>query len=214
MRITLSRDGGITWDRTSSREAWIPHGPEEDSYDRLVITPLPPVRVGDEDWFYMGVINANHLGIRNNADQSPYYHDRLGKFQIALYVQKHNRYVSMTARNYPEVLITKPVEVTGGALQLNVDASRGEVRVGIASAEPVPTFDGTTPSTAPHLLEGRLLPGFGFDDCEPVLANSIEHSVRFKGGVESLRGRSVCLLFRMVDADLYGFRFALGLERP
>ena len=215
MRITLSRDGGITWDRTSSREAWIPHGPEEDSYDRLVITPLPPVRVGDEDWFYIGVINGNHLGIRNNAAQSPYYHDRLPKFQIALYVQKRNRYVSLTARNQPEVLISRPV-VSGASLQLNVDASRGEVRVGIASAEPVPTFDGTTPSTAPHLLEDRLLPGFGFDDCAPVLANSVEHAVQFKGGaaLDSLKGRSVCLLFRMVDADLYGFRFAPGPERP
>jgi hypothetical protein len=212
LRITLSRDGGITWDRTSSREAWIPHGSEEDSYDRLVITPLPPVRVGDEDWFYTGVINGNHLGIRNNAGQTPYYHDRLPKFQIALYVQKRNRYVSLTARNQPEVLISRPV-VSGASLQLNVDASRGEVRVGIASAEPVLTFDGSTPSTAPHLLESRLLPGFGFDDCAPVLANSVEHAVQFKGGVESLRGRSVCLLFRMVDADLYGFRFATGAER-
>ena len=44
MRITLSRDGGRTWDRTASRQAWIPHGTEQDSYDRLVITPTPPVQ--------------------------------------------------------------------------------------------------------------------------------------------------------------------------
>ena len=28
-----NHDGGRTWDRTCSREAWIPHGTEQDSYD-------------------------------------------------------------------------------------------------------------------------------------------------------------------------------------
>lgn len=211
MRITLSRDGGITWDRTVSRQAWIPHGTEQDSDDRLVIGPLPPVHVGDEDWFYVGVIDGDHLATRNTPEQLPYYHNRTARHQIALYVQKHNRYVSLTARNQLEVLITRPITVTGDTLQLNVDASRGEVRVGIALAEPVPTYDGATPLTAPHLLPHHLLPGFTFDDCVPVYANSVEHTVQFKDGrdVNPLRGKTVCLLFRMVDADLYGFRSLL-----
>ena len=208
MRITISRDGGITWDRTSSREAWIPHGTEQDSYDRLVIGAQPPVRVGDEDWYYVQVINGDHLGVRNDPQQSAYYRGRLPQHQVALYVQKHNRYVSLTARNQQEVLITRPVTVAGTELQLNVDASRGVVRVGIAAADPVMTFDDTTPSAAPHLLVKRALPGFSFDDCEPVMANSIEHAVRFKNGasLESLKDKQVCLLFEMFDADLYGFR--------
>lgn len=207
LRVTISRDGGRTWDRTSSRQAWIPHGTEEDSCDRLVIGALPPLRIGDEDWFYIDVINGDHLGVRNNPEQSPYYRDRLPRHQIALYVQRHHRYVSLKARNQQEVLIARPLEVTGDALQLNVDATRGRVRVGIASADPVPTFEGSALSTAPHLSENNLLPGFAFDDCLPVYANSVEHTVQFKGGasLESLRGRSVCLFFQMIDADLYGF---------
>lgn len=210
MRITLSRDRGITWDRTVSREAWIPHGTEQDSYDRLVIGALPPVRVGDEDWFYVQVINGDHLGVRNDAGQTAYYRDRLPRHQVALYVQKHNRYVSLTARNQQEVLITRPLTVTGGQLQLNVDASRGDVRVGIAACDPVPLYEGATPALAPHLLQRLLLPGFSFDDCEPVRMNSIQHTVRFRNGAcpAALRGKAVCLLFEMCDADLYGFRFA------
>jgi len=52
------------------------------------------------------------------------------------------------------------------------------------------------------------LKGFSFDDCEPIHANHIEHTVKFKDGLtlESLRSRQVRLLFEMVDADLYGFR--------
>ena len=209
LRITLSRDGGKTWDRTASREAWIPHGTEQDAYDRVVIGSLPPLRVGDEDWFYVNVMDGDHLVIRNNPKQNPYYHDRIVRHQTALYVQKHNRYVSLRAGTRPEVLITKPMVVDGDTLQLNVDASRGRVRVGIASSEPVGTLrDQATPSSAPHLCVKEMLDGFSFDDCEPIHANSIEHTVTFGNGpsLAARRGRAVRLLFEVLDADLYGFR--------
>ncbi|MFC1453453.1 hypothetical protein ACFLSJ_08945, partial [Verrucomicrobiota bacterium] len=213
-RITISRDGGVTWDRTSSREAWIPHGTEQDSYNRLVIGVRAPLRVGDEDWFYAGVLNGDHMGVRNNPEQTSYYHDRMRQAQVALFVQKHNRYVSLTARNQEEVLITKPVTIDGDSLQLNVDGSRGEVRVGIASSEPITCLG--APSTAEYLLYSVCKPnfngqlaGYSFDDCEPVYENSIDHTVHFANGSDLavLRGQTVRLLFKMQDADLYGFRF-------
>jgi hypothetical protein len=209
MRITISRDGGKTWDRTSSREAWIPHGPEEDSYDRLVISPTPPVRVGDEDWFYMGVMDGDHLNIRNDPEDTPYVRDRPRTSRIALYVQKHNRYVSLSSGNTPEVLITRPVSVDGSMLQLNLDASRGWVRVGIAPSDPVMTFGNTIPSTAPHLLEENMLPGYQLEDCPPIHANDIEHAVSFERGSDltSFIDKEVVLLLEAFNADLYGFRF-------
>ncbi len=210
MRITISRDGGKTWDRKISRQPWIPHGTEQRSYDRLVISALPPITVGEEDWFYCSVVDGDHLVIRNNTDQQPYYHDRPAKSQTALYIQKHNRYVSLTANNYKEILITKPIIIEGDRLQLNVDASRGIVRAGIVSAEKVSTFEGTALSDAPHLLlRENPIDGFTFDDCEPILCDSIEHTVHFKKGpdISALKGQRVCLAFEMVDADLYGFRF-------
>ena len=59
--------------------------------------------------------------------------------------------------NLKPVLITKPVILAGKALQLNVEANRGLVRVAIASAEPIETLNGTTLSMAPHLAELVLL---------------------------------------------------------
>jgi hypothetical protein len=212
MRITVSRDGGKTWDRTSSRQAWIPHGTEHDSYDRLTISALPPVRMGDEDWFYVSAIDGDHLSIRNDPDQSGYYHQRLPKHQVALYTQKHNRYVSLTAKCFEEVLITKPVVFDGEKLQLNVDAGRGTVKVGIASAEPMAWYDGKAQLKAPHLMVKNILPGFipgfTFDDCVPIRTNSIEQTVEFKDGksLGQLKGKPVYLMFQMFDADLYGFR--------
>lgn len=208
MRITVTHDGGRTWDRTSSREAWIPHGTEEDGYDRLVITGIPPVRVNDEDWFYMGVCDGDHLITRTNAQRSPRYAGRIRKGQIALYTQKHNRFVSLCATSQLETLVTKPFVVSGETLQLNVDASRGRVRVGIAEYKSVSTLKNKADSLAPHLLEQNVLPGFTREDCIPIDANNIEQVVRFKNGasLKDLQGKRVVLFIELLDADLYGFR--------
>ncbi len=209
-RITISRDGGKTWDRTVSREPWIACSTNEHAYDRQAFRPAPPVRVGDEDWFYVTMMNGNHLVIRNNPGQDSYYHERVVKMEIALYTQSHLRFVSMRAgAAKPEVLITKPVVFDGGQLQLNVDASHGSVRVAIASPEgQMATLSGgvTIPVYAPHLA--TPLEGYSFDDCEPILANDIDHPVEFKSGkgLEELSGKPVLLIFEMKDADLFGFR--------
>lgn len=208
LRITLSRDGGRTWDRTSSREAWIPHGTEENSYDRVVIFAAPPMRMKDEDWFYVGVMDGDHLVTRTDAERTPRYPNRVRRGQIALYTQKHNRYVSLRATSQMQTLITKPFVLSGDTLELNVDATRGRARVGIAEYKPVSTLKDKVESLAPHLLEQNVLPGFTREDCVPIDANSIEQVVQFKNGssLKELQGKRVVLFIELLDADLYGFR--------
>ena len=211
VRLVLSRDGCKTWDRTVSREAWIPHGTEQHSYDRLVRIDGPPLRMGAEDWFYCSGYDGDHSSGRN------YYHDR-GTTQIrgTLYTQKHNRYVSLTAGNTNQILITKPLKVTGKTLQLNVDGSRGEVKVAIGIDKWLEHKTGSWPFKAklPHwTVEDRwerthLEKGFHFEDCKPVHVDSIEHNVEWKdASLESLLGETVRLYVLVQDADLYGFRF-------
>lgn len=54
----------------------------------------------------------------------------------------------------------------------------------------------------------HLKEGFGFEDCEPVHANSIEHDMQFKNAsLRSLAGKTVRLYFMVQGADLYGLRF-------
>jgi len=211
VRLVVSRDGAKTWDRTVSREAWIPHGKEQHSYDRMVHLNAAPVRMGDEDWFYGSGYDGDHCSGRD------YYHDR-GKSNIrgTLYTQKHNRYVSLTAGNTNQILITKPLKVTGKTLQLNVDGSRGLVKVAIGIDKWMRHKTGQWPFKAklPHwMVEDRwerthLEKGFHFDDCKPVLVDSIEHNVEWKEAkLESLLGKTVRLYILVQDADLYGFRF-------
>jgi hypothetical protein len=211
VRLVTSRDGGQTWDRTISREAWIPHGTEQDSYDRLVRIDCPPLRMGEEDWFYCSGYDADH------SAGNGYYHDRSNtEVTGTLYTQKHNRYVSLTAGNVPQILITKPIKVTGQTLQLNVDASRGNVQVGIGIDKLIAHQNGAWKFKAilPHwMVEDRweqthLEDGFHFDDCLPIRDNCIEREVQFANSkLESLLGETVRLYIRVQDADLYGFRF-------
>ena len=187
------------------------HGTEQDSYDRLVRIGCPPLRKGDEDWFYCTGYDGDH------TTGAGYYHDR-GQNQIraTLYTQKCNRYVSLTAGNTGQILITKPIEVTGKTLQLNVDASRGEVKVAVGIDKWMKHKTGQWPFQAnlPHWMVrdrwGRthLEKDFHFDDCESVRVDSIEHEVKFKNAsFESLLGKTVRLYIMVHDADLYGFRF-------
>ncbi len=210
VRIVTSRDGGKTWDRTVSREPWIPHGVLQNSYDRMVRLDCPPLRMGDEDWFYARV------GDRDHASYLGYPRDQMVTFQGALYTQKHNRYVSLTAGNRPRILITEPLEVTGETLQLNVDASRGEVKVAVGTDRWMKHKQDAWPFEAnlPHwMVEDRwgdthLEKGFYFDDCDLVQVDSIQCDVRFQeASFKSLLGKTVRLYISVQDADLYGFRF-------
>ncbi len=123
---------------------------------------------------------------------------------------------SLTAGNTRQILITQPIGVTGKTLQLNVDASRGEVAVAIGIDKWLEHKTGQWPFKAnlPHwMVEDRwershLVKGLHFDDCEPVRENSIEQDVKFKdASLKSLLGKTVRLYVTVQDADLYGFRF-------
>ena len=214
MRVLVSRDGGYTWDRTVSREAWIPHGSEHDSFDRCVILYTAPVRMGDEDWFYCNVMNGEHGG--PYRDRKTRKGDSGLEMQAALYTQKRNRYVSLTTGTTPQILITKPVKVTGKTLQLNADASRGEVKVGIGidTHLRIPNSPpGDTAIMPNYVVRDRqgnthLQEGFRINQCEPIQTDGIEHNVKWKDvNLEALEGQTVRLYIMVQDTDLYGFRF-------
>ena len=115
-----------------------------------------------------------------------------------------------------QVLITKPIKVTGKTLQLNVDGSRGDVRVGIGIDKVIPHKHGAWGFKAilPQWMvkdrwdQTHLEPGFHINDCESIQADCIEHNVRWKEArLESLLGKTVRLYIMVQDADLYAFRF-------
>ena len=196
LQLVTSRDGGHTWQRVANRQVWLPHGTEEDDFDRLAYVGTP-VTVGDTTYFYYGTRNGDHLTYLRG--ERPYYHDRESEGSIALATHKRDRYVSLSTGTFPAILYTRPLLLPPGGLALNADASRGEIRVEIAEA-PVGGID--------DIHSAPAAAGFAFRDCAPVLANGVDVPVRWKeqGDVGALRGRPVRLRFYIRNADLYGFR--------
>jgi hypothetical protein len=91
-------------------------------------------------------------------------------------------------------LITRPFTFKGKQLEINFSTSAaGGLKVEI--------------QTAP----GQPIKGFTVDDCEPHFGDAIDRPVTWKQGadVSALSGQPVRLLFKLKDAHVYAFRFAV-----
>ena len=57
--------------------------------------------------------------------------------------------------------------------------------------------------------DGKPLPGFALDDCNPIIGDKIDGLVTWKAGADlaSHSNRPIHLRVRLRDADLYAFRF-------
>lgn len=99
-------------------------------------------------------------------------------------------FASLHAGYRPGSAVTRPLQVAGNRLELNVATSSvGYVRVVVLDAQQ------------------RELPGFGEAEAETIGGDSIAREVRWKSGrsVGELAGRPVRLKFILRDADLYSF---------
>lgn len=122
-----------------------------------------------------------------------------GPDEMSIYHRSGHRYVlrtdgfaSLHAPWSGGEMITKPLVFKGRELVLNLSTSiRGGVRVELQTAD------------------GQPLPGRELDDCPPILGDSIEHVVSWKGGsdVSELSGKPLRLRVELKDADLYSFQF-------
>ncbi|MEI6972030.1 MAG: hypothetical protein WCL44_11005, partial [bacterium] len=202
LQLVTSRDGGHTWHRVANREVWLPHGANDDDFDRCAYTGTP-VTVGETDHFYYMAKDGDHL--ERLKDGTPYYKDRTPSWNAALATYPRDRYVSMATGTHPAILYTKPLLLPSGQLCLNADASRGEIRVEIATA-PAGGIDDI--HSAP--VEG----GFSFHDCMPVQGDGVDLPVRWRTqpNTAALQGRPVRLRFYVRNADLYGFRIGVNGE--
>jgi hypothetical protein len=56
--------------------------------------------------------------------------------------------------------------------------------------------------------DGKPLPGFGWDDCQPIRGDSVRHAVKWSGNLASLKDTPVWLEFALRKAKLYAFELA------
>ena len=108
------------------------------------------------------------------------------------YTLRLDGFVSVNAPLAGGELITRPFTFSGKELEINYSTSAaGQVRVEMQDAE------------------GRPLPGFTLEDCEPIWGDHVARTVKWKAGsdVSAQAGKPVRLRFEMSDADLFSLRF-------
>jgi hypothetical protein len=102
-----------------------------------------------------------------------------------------DRYVGWHGGTVAGTLTTKLFTFKGSSLRLNLDAARGATRVAVLDAD------------------GKPLPGYGLDDCEPISADAFDHPVTWRGrkDLAAMSGKSVRLQFSLRHSVLYTWQF-------
>lgn len=103
-------------------------------------------------------------------------------------IQRH-RYVSRDAGANGGRLITPTVVPAGSNLIVNASV-RGELCVGLLDAE------------------GKPIPGFSPDDCQPIEGDSLTHAAHWKIPLAGRGDNPVRIEFCLREGDLYGFDIA------
>jgi len=176
---------GISWKRMPVREPFIPPGPAG-SFEAgsIYSTGDHPVVIGDEVRFYYFGVSYTH-GFSEPAN-SPNCYSGFGLATLG-----RNRYVAWQGGAVAGTLRSKALKFSGRQLHLNLDASRGETRVALLDAE------------------GRPLPGFSAEDCQPISADSFDHVVTWgkTSDLAALIGKEVQVQFSLRQTALYTWQF-------
>jgi hypothetical protein len=120
IQLAVSRDG-TNFERLP-REPFIPEGPVG-AWDRFNISVgnMPPVRVGDEDWFYYSGRHYRH-GPYDGEDTSTSW-AAIGLARIV-----HGRFLSLESSFDGGTVTTRPLQL-GSKILVNADASHGSIEI-------------------------------------------------------------------------------------
>jgi len=199
LQLTCSRDLK-TWKRLGDRKPFI--GPSRlgsGAYDLTQILPpsYPILRCGKESssgkeelWFYYTGIKYRgtfkYIGKYPDGEHVPLPGLEPDQGAICLAVLRRDGFVSLDAGQSRGVLLTAPFTLRGHRLYLNVDASKGWIRVDI--------LDGG----------GRLLAA-----SEPLTGDHLRGQVQWTSGQPAaLKGRAAALRFTLENASFYSYWLA------
>lgn len=173
--LAWSRDGW-SWERFPTRSRLLELGPEGAWDDGMVFGNIDWIEAGDEWWLYYSGSDGPHESRERSTG-------------IGLATIRREGFVSMFGPPGGGVVCTKKLLWPGGSLFVNVDASAGEMRVGVSDELRNP------------------FPGFGFADGASYKGDSVSHEVTWQGrSLGEFKGKVVRLEFHLTNAHLYTFR--------
>jgi len=230
VQLACSRDGE-TWWRAGNRETFIPLG-DENAFDQfmVLVAHTPPVRIGDELFFYYHGLSYRHRhgryaehrcrepwcgpGHTESRDEGIYQwpmpaHGPMGPTSgMGLARLRVDGFVSIDAGEQPGRLLTRPLLFEAGRLHLNVNAAKGIVRAELFEAKPIDLRrNNWTGSPAWNWAIEDPLPGYSLDDCVPVSVDSTDTILRWenRASLESLRDKMIVIRFELRNASIFSF---------
>jgi hypothetical protein len=158
------------------REPFLDRNPEAGSWDHAMTWVGATLPVGDEVHFYYGGYARGH---KVAADRER---------QIGVARMKRDRYAALTPDREEGTVRTKRFLLAADRLTVNARVPRGEVRV--------------------RLLDeaGKPVAALGEADAQPITGDVLDAEVRWPRPLGALRGRPVCLEFRVRQAQLFAFQ--------
>lgn len=181
LQLIASRDL-INWWHVGDRKPFLDASPlGTGAYDLQVLMPAPPpVRRGDELWFY-------YTGIKRYAYVTSGEPDLGG---ICLAKLRLDRFLSLDADNKGGTVVTQPMTIEGGTLHVNLETrDGGDVRAEIL--DPV---------------SRRPLSGYTLSDSVPATGDSLDSDLLWRSAkLAALKGKACRLRFTLRNASLYAF---------
>ena len=177
VQLVYSRDGR-TWHRMEDRSPVIPLGPKG-SFDggMIIMTALGTSLHGDELVAYYTAGNTGHgAPVRDRH------------FTIARASWRRDRLVALQADSDHGVVETVPLETQGNRLEINADATGGQISVEVLDAD------------------GNVQLGYSGATCDAIDDDSLAHQVRWEGRDLSGIRRPFRLRFLLHNAKLYAIR--------
>ncbi len=177
-----SRDGR-RWERYNREPYILPGMAGSDSASMVYIGTGLIVR-GDEIWQYGTTYRTTHGDVPSRENG--------GDGVIYRFVHRVDGFVSLDFASAGGRARTRPIEVMGTGLRLNVDTGAlGTLRVALLDEQ------------------GTALQGYGLEECDPLLTNTTGALVTWKGqgGLSALKGRRLQVEFQGHRTKLYSLRF-------
>lgn len=187
VELAVSRDL-LNWERVGNREKFLPLSPLDGgkNYDTgQLLAGNRPVARDNEIWFY-------YTGCKSRASLYDVGEGNPPDDRAAICLAKLRRdgFVSLDAGEEEGSVLTKPVQLHGTSIRINLDAADGELRAEILDQE----------CKAP-------LPGFSLGESRTLRADNLESGLEWTSGKDtaSLAGRIVRIHFVLRRARLYAF---------
>ena len=176
----LEQDGR-DWTRITREATVLPYGKHGQDWDwGSVYAFQPPLVVGDQIRIYYLGNTTRHGGVR--------YHGDTESSGVGLATLRLDGFVAVQAAK-AGTLTTRPLVFIGDELEVNADAEGGTIRVEVLGPD------------------GRVIEGFGREDCKPLTTDSVRHVLEWNGNRDChpIQGRPIRLRFHLERAELYSF---------